>query len=170
MTPSELKTAMKVSRMLDFYYNAPVWQGVIRKLICADADFIRRFTSHLNGIMVLDSPLSIERRGIILYEYCLAHHPDMVVDVSIAWIEAGCSLKKAPAGCITKIKNLEAYLSENTSCMIINYGAASQSHRYYLLTSSDKRILFGYDSEEHHPCPVFRAILSCSEDSVTSIT
>ena len=120
--------------------------------------------------MVLDSPLSMERRGMILYEYCLKHYPDNVIDVSIAWIEAGCSLKKAPAGYITKIKNLEVYLSENMSIMTINYGAASQSHRYYLLTSSGKRILFGYDSEEHHPCPVFRARLSCSEDSVTSVS
>ena len=159
MTPSELKNAMQVSRMLDFYYNTKTWQSVIRGLICADAEFITRFTSHLNEIMVLDSPLSVERRGIILYEYCLATYPEKVMDVSIAWIEAGCSLKKAPAGYITKIKNLDAYLTENKDSMSIMYGTASEMHRYYLLTSSDKRIIFGYDSQEHHPCPVFRASL-----------
>ena len=170
MTATELRYAMHVSRMLDFYYNTPVWQGVTRKLICRYPDFIKGFTDYLNDIMVLDSPLSMERRGMILYEYCLKHYPDNVIDVSIAWIEAGCSLKKAPAGYITKIKNLEAHLSENMSIMTINYGAASESHRYYLLTSSDKRILFGYDSEEHHPFPVFRAALSGSEDPVTSVS
>ena len=36
MTPIELKTAMHVSRMLDFYYNAPSWQKVIRELIGSD--------------------------------------------------------------------------------------------------------------------------------------
>ena len=160
MTPDELNTAMQVSRMLDFYYNTSTWQKVIRELICGDSDFIMKFTKHLKDIMVLDSPLSMERRGLILYEYCLVHYPDKVMDVSIAWIEAGCSLKKSPAGSITKIKNIEAYLAEDNYILESDYGIPSPLHRYYLLTSSDRRILFGYDSEEHHPAPVFRASLS----------
>ena len=143
--------------MLDFYYNTSTWQKVVRELICGDSDFIMKFTEHLKDIMVLDSPLSMERRGIILYEYCHVHYPDKVIDVSIAWIEAGCSLKKAPAGNIAKIKNIEAYLTENNCIMVPDYGTPSGLHRYYLLTSGERRILFGYDSEEHHPYPVFRA-------------
>lgn len=160
MTAEELKTAMQVSRMLDFYYNTSTWQKVIRELICGYSDFIMKFTEHLKDIMVLDSPLSMERRGIILYEYCHVHYPDKVIDVSIAWIEAGCSLKKAPAGNIAKIKNIEAYLTENNCIMVPDYGTPSGLHRYYLLTSGERRILFGYDSEEHNPYPVFRASLN----------
>ena len=157
ITPYEIRTAMKVSRMLDFYYNAPAWQTVSRKLICGNADFISRFTSYLDSIMVLDSPLSLERRGVILYEYCKANHTDMLADVSIAWIEAGCSLKKEPAGNVVKIKNLDAYLIENQLKLSVNYGVAEASHRYYLLTSGIRMIIFGYDSELHQPAPVFRA-------------
>lgn len=160
MTPEELRTAMHISRMLDFYYNTSTWQTVIRDLICADSDFIKKFTAHLKEIMVLDSPLSMERRGIILYEYCLVNYPDKVVDVSVAWIEAGCSLKKAQAGHITKIKNIEAYLTENNYRVLPDYGTLSPLHRYYILTSADRKILFGYDSEEHHSSPVFRASLN----------
>ena len=162
MSPKELRSAMQVSRMLDFYYNAKPWQEVTRKLINEHPYFIPQFTEHLNSIMVLDSPLSLERRGVILYEYCKTHHPDTLTDISIAWIEAGCSLKKEPAGEITKIKNLDAYLQEHDHRMIIKYGSASASHRYYLLSASDKDILFGYDSEIHHPAPAFMAIIhSC---------
>ena len=157
MTPAELKTAMHVSRMLDFYYNAPSWQKVIRELIGKDKDFIMNFTRHLRDIMVLDSPLSQERRGIILYEYCKLHHPEKLTDVSVAWIEAGHSLKKEPAGDIVKIKNLEGYLAEHQAQMNIAYGTAEASHRYFLLTSSSRRIIFGYDSQVHQPEPVFRA-------------
>ena len=157
MTPAELKTAMQVSRMVDFYYNAPSWQKVIRELIGSDENFIMNFTQHLRDIMVLDSPLSQERRGVILYNYCMEHHPDRATDVSIAWIEAGHSLKKEPAGDIIKIKNLEGYLAEHQAQMTVAYGAAEVSHRYFLLTSSDKRIIFGYDSQVHQPEPVFRA-------------
>ena len=157
ISPAEIRTAMKVSRMLDFYYNAPVWQTVSRKLICGNADFISRFTSYLDSIMVLDSPLSLERRGVILYEYCKANHPEMLTDVSIAWIEAGCSLKKEPAGNVVKIKNLEMYLAENQRQLSVDYGVAEASHRYYLLKTGDRQCLFGYDSEQHQPAPVFRA-------------
>ena len=157
MTPAELKTAMQMSRMIDFYYNTPSWQKVIRELIGSDKNFIMNFTQHLRDIMVLDSPLSQERRGVILYNYCMEHHPDRATDVSIAWIEAGHSLKKEPAGDIVKIKNLEGYLAEHQAQMTVAYGAAEVSHRYFLLTSSGRRIIFGYDSQVHQPEPVFRA-------------
>lgn len=160
MSPWDLKTAMQVSRMIDFYYNAPTWQGVTRALIADDGSFIRAFTKHLEQIMVLDSPLSLERRGVILYEYCKVHHPQHVTEVSIAWIEAGCSLKKEPAGNIVKIKNLEVYMAETGVQMEVRYGSADPSHRYFLLTSPDGRFIFGYDSEQHHPSPVFSAIIT----------
>ena len=157
MPPKDLRTAMHISRMLDFYYNAKPWQNITRSLIRENLEFIAQFTEHLNKIMVLDSPLSLERRGVILYDYCREHHHDKLTDVSIAWIEAGCSLKKEPAGDITKIKNLDAYLEESNLNLSVKYGTASPSHRYFLLTSPDHRIIFGYNSELHQPSPVFMA-------------
>ena len=159
ITPRELKTAMQISRMLDFYYNATAWQQVIRSLICEDKDFLKGFTSHLSSILVLDSPLSLERRGVILYEYCKVHYPAKLTDISIAWIEAGYSLKKEPAGQITKIKNLDMFLAENPCNFSVEYGTADHSHRYFLLTAESGKFLFGYDSQEHQPSPVFKALL-----------
>ena len=165
MSPDDLRTAMQVSRMIDFYYNAPAWQNVIRELIISSKDFIMHFTGYLSDIMVLDSPLSQERRGVILYNYCMKTHPEMVTDVSVAWIEAGHSLKKEPAGDIVKIKNLESYMTEQQVHMEIAYGTAETSHRYFLMTSSGRRFIFGYDSEYHQPEPVFKAeILSAEHD------
>ena len=159
MSPNDLRIAMQVSRMLDFYYNSKPWQKVIRSLICRNSGFIKTFTAHLSSIMVLDSPLSLERRGVVLYEYCRGHHSERLTDISIAWIEAGCSLKKEPAGDIIKIKNLEAYLHDKGHQMNVEYGTASPLHRYFLLTSSGRRYIFGYDSELHQPSPVFMAEL-----------
>ena len=143
--------------MLDFYYNAPAWQAVARKLISGNHAFLMDFTAYLDSIMVLDSPLSLERRGVILYEYCKANYPEMLADVSVAWIEAGCSLKKEPAGDVIKIKNLEGYLAEHQEQMTVAYGQASPSHRYFILTSGGRKFIFGYDSENHQPEPVFKA-------------
>ena len=160
MSPKDLRKAMQVSRMLDFYYNAKPWQKIVRSLVCEYPEFTEQFTEHLGRIMVLDSPLSLERRGVILYEYCKEHHPERLTDISIAWIEAGCSLKKEPAGNISKIKNLDGFLKENGYRLSIRYGEAAPSHRYFLLRSSDGCLLFGYNSELHQPAPVFMAGLS----------
>ena len=161
MTPSELGTAMQLSRTIDLYYNSEAWQKVFRSLVCSYVDFLPAFTRHLKEMMVLDSPVSLERRGVILYEYCRSHHPERLSDVSIAWIQGGFSLKKAPAGNITKIKNLEAFQEGRSVEMTVLYGEASPTHRYYLYASDDRCALFGYDSSDHQPAPVFMAELCC---------
>jgi radical SAM superfamily enzyme len=157
MEPHELKTAMEISRMIDFYYNAPSWQEITRQLIQSYECFIMDFTGYLKEALVLDSPLSQERRGILLYKYIKEQHPEKVTDVSIAWIRAGHSVKKEPAGDVAKIKDLKGYLTEKQAQMRIRYGTVDPSHRYFLLTSSGKSFIFGYDSQEHHPEPAFMA-------------
>ena len=173
MTPSELKTAMQVSRMVDFYYNSHAWQAVTRKLMDTDADFIRQFTDYLKNMMVLDSPLSLERRGLLLYEYCIKNYPQMLTEISVAWINAGCSLKKKPAETVQKAKHVAFNHSEGTVqildhhlnmadmsfLMKIKFGTPEPSHKYYLLPYSDGYFLFGYDSRDHKPAPSFMAHL-----------
>ena len=157
MEPHELKTAMQISKMIDFYYNTPAWQAITRQFIQSYERFIMDFTGYLKEAMVLDSPLSQERRGVLLYKYIKEHHPERATDVSVAWILAGHSLKKEPAGDVVKIKDLEGYLTENQAKMSIIYGSADPSHRYFLLNSDDRRFIFGYDSQFHKPEPSFMA-------------
>ena len=157
MTPEELRYAMKISRMVDFYYNAPAWQDVLRDLVKENMDFIREFTSYLDQKMVLNSPLSQERRGTILYEYCSMNHPDALAAISLAWIKAGFSLHKKPAGNILKVKSLQTEFDDLEVSLDIVYGTAESSHRYFLLETSSGGYLFGYDSQLHQPAPVFMA-------------
>jgi hypothetical protein len=146
--------------MVDLYYNSPAWQKIARELICGSESFVRDFTAFLREKMVLDTPVSVERRGVLLYEYCREHQPRILTEVSIAWIEAGLSLKKEPAGNVQKIKHLKAFLDDEDLQMSVRYGLADVSHRYYLLSSGERRIIFGYDSLEHQPAPVFMAEMS----------
>ena len=161
MSAFDLRKAMQISRTIDLYYNSEAWQKLFRELICQDEGFLEEFTGHLADMMVLDTPVSLERRGIILYDYCRAHRPEKVTAVSVAWIEAGFSLKKEPAGNIVKIKHLDAYLSENNLEIRIEYGQLDPTLRYYLYTSEEERIIFGYDSQTHLPAPTFRAAATC---------
>lgn len=159
MTPSELRSAMQLSRTIDLYYNAQIWQKVFKKLVCSCPAFLKDFTAYLKESMMLDSPVSLERRGVVLYEYCLKHHPECLSEVSLAWIQGGFSLKKEPAGNVIKIKHLNTFLEEFACKMYCHYGEPSQTHRYYLYTSEARKVLFGYDAETHQPAPVFMAEL-----------
>ncbi len=159
ISPTQIAEAMHISRMIDMYYNAPCWQKVIRELILSYDDYLTQFTQYLKDIMVIDSPMSLERRGIILYEYCKQYIPEKVPDITVAWIEAGFSLKKAPAGNTRKIKSPEIFIEENNYSAEIIYGSQEPSHRYYLFTSPEQNIIFGYDSESYRPTPSFRCNL-----------
>ena len=159
MSPDELSRAMELSRTIDLYYNCQAWQTVTRGLICSNQEFLPAFMEYLKEMMVLDSPISLERRGVILYEYCKKNYPQTVDDVSLAWIQAGLSLKKEPAGNVVKIKHIEAFLNENILSSEPIYGELATTHRYYLFASGHRKILFGYDSENHQPTPVYCGFL-----------
>lgn len=96
ITPDELQRARLLSRLLDAYYNTSAWQDITRRLITEQPDFLLHFLDHLIARSVIDQPMSLERRGIILYEYCKTCYPDYTLAVSLAWIEAGMSLKNNP--------------------------------------------------------------------------
>ena len=157
MSPMDLKTAMNISRMIDLYYNCAAWQNLTRRLIIDYPNFLTGFTDHLKQMMVLESPVSIERRGVILYEYCLSYYPEMAADASQAWISAGFSLKKQPAGNTARIKDIDAFISDDTVRLSVCYGEILPSHRYYQFISENKRFIFGYDSQIHQASPVFMA-------------
>lgn len=159
MTPHDIRRAMHISRMVDFYYNSAPWQDITRTLILMVDGFLLDFTRYLEEIMVLDSPLSLERRGVILYEYCQAHCPDFTDDVSFAWIRGGFSLKKGPAGNVRKLKDVDGYIAERDVQMIVINGSPDPSLKYYLFTASDGQYVFGYTTEAHHSAPVFCGVL-----------
>lgn len=151
ISPAGLRKAMQISRMVDLYYNSAPWQQITRKLILNREDFVQHFTGYLEETMALDSPLSLERRGVILYEYCRKYCPEYSDDISIAWIRGGFSLKKGPAGNVTKIKDLSPYLPE---------GECDPNYRYYMFTSGKRKILFGYDSQVHQGAPdIFKEVI-----------
>ena len=85
----ELQTARRLSRLLDAFYNTPAWQELTRELILNDRRFLYRFLAYLTEANLIDQPMSLERRGLVLYEYCKQYYPDYRTQASIAWIEAG---------------------------------------------------------------------------------
>lgn len=155
ISTGELQTARRLSRLLDGFYNTPAWQALTRELILDDPAFLHKFLDHLTRINLIDQPMSLEKRGLILYEYCKLAYPAYRLQASIAWIEAGMSLKKAPA---EHVRTKHQVPPEQWKVL---YGTYKESLRLCFLPLSEgteRGYWFGFESEIQKAAPVFKAI------------
>lgn len=160
----ELQEARRLSRLLDAYYNTAAWQGVTRKLITTEEDFLFRFLEYLTKHNYIDQPMSLERRGELLYLFCMDNYASHALAVTEAWIEAGMSMRKRPA---EKVKSGKAIAEEfdkwitchaNTHAV---YGEYDKALRMFFLPTDDggNGIWFGYENTAQHSAPVFKMVV-----------
>ena len=151
---SELQTARQLSRLLDGFYNTPAWQALTRELILNDEQFLHRFLTYLTKANLIDQPMSLEKRGLILYEFCKQNYPEYQIQAAIAWIEAGMSLKKLPAEKVWTKRQIPP------ATWNIIYGEYTESLRLCFLPADEKGehgYWFGFESEIQKASPVFKA-------------
>lgn len=151
---SELQTARQLSRLLDGFYNTPAWQALTRELILNDEQFLHRFLAYLTKANLIDQPMSLEKRGLILYEFCKQNYPEYQIQAAIAWIEAGMSLKKFPAEKVWTKRQIPP------ATWNIIYGEYKESLRLCFLPADEKGehgYWFGFESEIQKASPVFKA-------------
>lgn len=150
---SELQTARQLSRLLDGFYNTPAWQALTRELILNDEQFLHRFLAYLTKANLIDQPMSLEKRGLILYEFCKQNYPEYQIQAAIAWIEAGMSLKKLPAEKVWTKRQIPP------ATWNIIYGEYKESLRLCFLPADEKGehgYWFGFESEIQKASPVFK--------------
>ena len=154
ITSAELQEARRLSRLLDAYYNTDAWQHITRRLILEEEDFLHRYLQYLTIHNYIDQPMSLERRGELLYLFCCNHYPDYTLAVTVAWIEAGMSLKKRPAeGVRTKhVQPAEGWT--------VLYGEYADKLKLCFLPVDDAGhgYWFGYDTTTQCPTPIFKAV------------
>lgn len=151
---SELQTARQLSRLLDGFYNTPAWQALTRELILNDEQFLHRFLAYLTKANLIGQPMSLEKRGLILYEFCKQNYPEYQIQAAIAWIEAGMSLKKLPAEKVWTKRQIPP------ATWNIIYGEYKESLRLCFLPADEKGehgYWFGFESEIQKASPVFKA-------------
>ncbi len=148
----ELQTSRQLSRLLDAFYNTPVWQDLTRRLIISDENFLYDFLVYLQKGDLIDFPMSLEKRGLLLYRYCSEFKRDFVDDATCAWIEAAMSFKKEPA-VMVQHKRFELPSSWN-----VIYGEYSEDLRLcYFKGVNGRSYWFGYEPNKQNPKPAFRA-------------
>ncbi len=154
ITNRELQEARRLSRLLDAYYNTAAWQRITRTLVLGERDFLHRFLRHLTDYNYIDQPMSLERRGELLYLFCQEHYPDYVEGVTIAWVEAGMSLKKRPA---EGVRTKHVHPSD---VWTVIYGEYTENLRLCFLPTDGEGhgYWFGYDTTSQCSTPVFKAV------------
>ena len=117
-----------------------------------NSSFLPHFLEHFVQLGLTDQPLSLERRGLLLYNFCKDNYPSYQTAVSIAWIEAGMSLKKVPA---ERVKTKRQVAPKQWQVI---YGTYKETLRLCCLpTTSESGYWFGFESEEQKIKPVFKA-------------
>ena len=154
ITPGELQIARRLSRLLDAFYNTPAWQELTRELILDDSSFLPHFLDYLTKANLIDQPMSLEKRGLVLYEYCKQYRPDYQTKASLAWIEAGMSLKKQPA---EKVKTKHQTPPEHWEVIQGHYH--EKLKLCFLPTDSENThgYWFGFETDTQRITPVFKA-------------
>ena len=154
ITPGELQIARRLSRLLDAFYNTPAWQELTRELILDDSSFLPHFLDYLTKANLIDQPMSLEKRGLVLYEYCEQHRPDYQTKASLSWIEAGMSLKKQPA---EKVKTKHQTPPEHWEVIQGHYH--EKLKLCFLPTDSENThgYWFGFETDTQRITPVFKA-------------
>ena len=154
ITTSELQVARRLSRLLDAFYNTPAWQSLTRELILKEEGFLQHFLNYLTEANLIDTPMSLEKRGLVLYEYCKKHYPDYQTRASIVWIEAGMSLKKQPA---ERMKTKHQTPPEHWEVLKGNYH--ERMRLCFLPTDAECQhgYWFGFETDTQRITPVFKA-------------
>lgn len=150
----ELQVARRLSRLLDAFYNTPAWQELTRTLLLKEERFLHHFLDYLTDANLIDQPMSLEKRGLVLYEYVKKHFPTYQSQASIAWIEAGMSLKKQPA---ERVKTKHQTPPEHWEVLRGNY---HERLKLCFLPTDDNALhgyWFGFETETQKTTPVFKA-------------
>ena len=154
ISTSELQVARRLSRLLDAFYNTPAWQGLTRELILKEEGFLSHFLDYLTEANLIDQPMSLEKRGLVLYLYIKEYYPSYLTQASIAWIEAGMSLKKQPA---ERVKTKHQTPPEHWEVLQGHYH--ERLKLCFLPTDTEclHGYWFGFETETQKITPVFKA-------------
>lgn len=151
MSVEDLRQARLLSRLIDGFYNALAWQDVTCQLIVHSGSFLPDFLRWLEERELLEQPLSLERRGALLYEFCESCYPTFLTSISVAWIVSGIPFAKEPS------KRLKTWNGELPRGLNVVSGTYTSVMRVYYLTDEVTEYWFGFDRGKSASKPLFVA-------------
>ncbi len=152
-----LQRARLLSRLLDGYYNTEVWRESTRWFICHCPQFLPQFINEVGLHGLADHPLSLERRGTILYHFVRKNYPKEAWRIEAAWIEAGLSLRKE-AGISLQLRPCDC---DPTQWQVVRGVYTPNIRMGFLPTNEDQSsgIWYGFDPKKQPQTPLFKALV-----------
>lgn len=146
ITLRELDSARLLSKLIDKFYNAKVWQRFTRHLIVEREGFLEQFINYLAPMEILERPLSMERCGKLLYDFCRqqSEFTPFIDDLSLAWIDAGLSIRAEQAGRVCKAEELPQGVERRAGA------------HYYLWQGKSRSYIYCIDRSVDHSRPIER--------------
>ncbi len=148
ISTAELYKISILSKVIDVWYNNDIWRNTFRQIVCLKDNFLEEFLDYITTNQSLSSPLSLESKGILLYEFCRNNFNDLAADVAATWIEAGLSLKKGPGKIVNQwIRN---------SSKIINplFDETNLFINYYYFEENGKSFWYAFDKRDKKGRPI----------------
>ncbi len=150
MSFTDLKKAMQVSRVMDLYYNTAEWQEAMREIMGEHRSFIVDFCQYIDSKELFAKPLSLEKKSLLLLDFCKECYPQLVDMITKYWIISGLSMNKLSVD----IKNYNEL--EEPNSVAVELGAFDGRHRNYTY----KNFIWGYDRTKERQKPVYFAHLA----------
>ncbi|MDD3034028.1 MAG: DUF4080 domain-containing protein [Bacteroidales bacterium] len=94
MSYQEIFNSSLLSKIIDIWYNNPIWHSACREGMVRHSDFIDNISSFCQKSLSLETPLSIMKKGTVLYNFCNMYYPDLSPLIREAWEKAGLSPHK----------------------------------------------------------------------------
>ena len=143
----ELTKCKVLSKILDNWYNSKEWCDSFAKISNANETFEEQFTESLLSTDFLIQPMSLESKGLTLYNFCKQFYPEYLDYICLDWIKCGLSLKKEPAqkAKIWKIGN------ESIKNPILDASNRDISYLYYRIENAIH--WFSYDKSKNRTKP-----------------
>lgn len=93
----ELNKSMILSRIIDFWYNDANWRDTFRDIFTNKEGLLLKLIDNLTNTEFISQPMSLESKGLLLYNFCKKLTPEWLPALTITWVKIGLSLKKEPA-------------------------------------------------------------------------
>jgi radical SAM superfamily enzyme YgiQ (UPF0313 family) len=162
MSMADLMRSRLLSRLLDMYYNAPAWHELFGDMLRASipltrcdmgsasmCGFLEGFLAWLEPKDILLQPLSLERRGLLLHEFCALRYPQWLTHIGQAWVEAGLPQGKEPARDLRPLRDLPEGLR-------VVAGEPTREMRFSQLADR----VYGFDRAVLRQKPAFVAVIT----------
>lgn len=156
ITYKELYKCKVLSKIIEYWYNDPLWRDTFREMIINSENFLTMLLEQLYRNQFYETLHSFESKSLLLYNFCKSFYPQYLNIVTLNWIRCGLSLKKEPAQYVNhwNIKDKD---------LIFNplFNEEERSNSYFFFDSDNSRYWFAYNKSVDRNKP----IKSCREDN-----